>query len=107
MKWIYVLDPPRDVRLTSNYVEVYEDQFATPVKCSGNGRPSLNYVWKNKNTHEIVTKSETLSLGPMTKSLAGTYTCTAWNKHGNESTNVDFYLYCMSLINITNQKINE
>lgn len=93
----FFLDPPRFVKVSTQYVEVTENQYPPSVKCSGAGRPALNYVWKNKKTSEVITDSDVLSLGPMTRSLAGTYTCNASNKHGNESLDVIFYMHCIYL----------
>lgn len=89
--------PPENITVTKSVIDVIENEPPEIVRCSGSGRPKLNYIWKNATMPEI-TKGDILQLPVMTRAAAtGPYICEAWNKYNNQTMNVYFNVLCKFL----------
>ncbi|KAJ3660556.1 hypothetical protein Zmor_004998 [Zophobas morio] len=85
--------PPENLTVSHTTVNVVEDETPIDVKCTGDGRPTLNYVWKKNLTGEPIMKSDTLKLPKMSRNSAGYYYCEGFNKYGNKTVGVLFNVW--------------
>ncbi|KAJ8948368.1 hypothetical protein NQ318_019353 [Aromia moschata] len=86
-------DPPEEVTVFPKTVDVVENKAPDSMRCHGEGRPKVSYLWKNPNNDVVGLKDE-LNLGVVNRSHSGQYTCEVNNKHGTMSTSVLLNVQC-------------
>ncbi|KAI4471623.1 b-cell receptor cd22 [Holotrichia oblita] len=79
--------PPENLTVSKKIIDVQENSRPEIINCTGRGHPTLTYVWKNERNVNVST-NHILSLKPVNRADAGTYSCVASNKHGNTSAEV-------------------
>ncbi|CAK1595229.1 unnamed protein product [Parnassius mnemosyne] len=90
---------PENITVTPETVSVIENKIPGKVVCSAKGFPMPSYTWRREhpsknlgkdhtNNSLILSPSNTLLLGPVTKKDGGNYICEAYNKHGSVTTSV-------------------
>ncbi|XP_053660451.1 hemicentin-1 [Anopheles marshallii] len=77
--------PPENTSLSSTTISVEEGKIPPKIVCSSRAYPEPAFYWARNG--EIVAKGSALIVDEgLRRSDAGKYTCTAFNKHGNHST---------------------
>ncbi|CAG5027639.1 unnamed protein product [Parnassius apollo] len=90
---------PENITVTPETVSVIENKIPGKVVCSAKGFPMPSYSWRREhpsknlgkdhtNNSLILSSTNTLLLGPVTKKDGGNYICEAYNKHGSINTSV-------------------
>ncbi|XP_076322359.1 hemicentin-1-like isoform X2 [Tachypleus tridentatus] len=75
--------PPENITLSVDQLDVVEGNVPEKINCSANSWPPSEYTWKFSN--KIISNSSQLFLNEtISRTRAGTYVCTASNKHGKE-----------------------
>ena len=73
-------DPPENLSLTEDWLEVEEGEELEPVICAGSGSPPLSFYWTLRE--EVVAEGDTLTFPqPLERDQAGQYFCHGANKH--------------------------
>ncbi|XP_320209.5 hemicentin-1 isoform X3 [Anopheles gambiae] len=77
--------PPENTSLSSTTISVEEGKIPPKIVCSSRAYPEPAFYWTRNG--EIIAKGSALIVDDvLERSDAGKYTCTAFNKHGNHST---------------------
>uniref|UniRef100_A0A182KGE6 Ig-like domain-containing protein n=1 Tax=Anopheles christyi TaxID=43041 RepID=A0A182KGE6_9DIPT len=77
--------PPENTSLSSTTISVEEGKIPPKIVCSSRAYPEPAFYWSRNG--EIIAKGSALIVDDvLERSDAGKYTCTAFNKHGNHST---------------------
>ncbi|XP_013161702.1 PREDICTED: hemicentin-1 isoform X3 [Papilio xuthus] len=90
---------PENITVTPQVVSVIENKIPGKVVCSAKGFPMPSYSWRRElstknqgkehsNRSLILSSSNTLLLGPVSRRDGGNYICEAYNKHGSVNTSV-------------------
>ncbi|CAH2061672.1 unnamed protein product, partial [Iphiclides podalirius] len=88
---------PENITVTPQIVPVIENKVPEKVVCSAKGFPVPSYTWRREqparnqgkegsNSSLLLSTTNTLLLGPVTRKDAGDYVCEAFNKHGAVNT---------------------
>ncbi|XP_058118520.1 hemicentin-1 [Anopheles ziemanni] len=77
--------PPENTSLSSSTISVEEGKIPPKIVCSSRAYPEPAFVW-TRNGETIAKGSALIVDDVLQRSDAGKYTCTAFNKHGNHST---------------------
>ena len=81
------VDPPHNVSVTEETVEVEEGEMMEAVMCEAEGAPRPSLYWTRAG--EVVAEGDTLKFPEaVSRSDAGEYMCHAANKHGEVTTSV-------------------
>ncbi|XP_045540673.1 uncharacterized protein LOC106711761 isoform X2 [Papilio machaon] len=90
---------PENITVTPQVVSVIENKIPGKVVCSAKGFPMPSYSWRRElssknqgkehsNRSLILSSSNTLLLGSVSRRDGGNYICEAYNKHGSVNTSV-------------------
>uniref|UniRef100_A0A182V320 Ig-like domain-containing protein n=1 Tax=Anopheles merus TaxID=30066 RepID=A0A182V320_ANOME len=77
--------PPENTSLSSTTISVEEGKIPPKIVCSSRAYPEPAFYW-TRNGETIAKGSALIVDDVLERSDAGKYTCTAFNKHGNHST---------------------
>ncbi|KFB37688.1 AGAP012343-PA-like protein [Anopheles sinensis] len=77
--------PPENTSLSSTTISVEEGKIPPKIVCSSRAYPEPAFIW-TRNGETIAKGSALIVDDVLQRSDAGKYTCTAFNKHGNHST---------------------
>ena len=83
-----IVDPPHNVSVSEETVEVEEGEMMEAVLCEAEGAPRPSLYWTRAG--EVVAEGDTLKFpAAVSRSDAGEYLCHAANKHGEVTASVD------------------
>lgn len=87
------LDPPENTTTKIQKVEVVEGFIPPHVICEAKAYPDPSFEWR-RNGEVIATGNALIINTAMKQSDRGTYTCFSFNKHGNQSTDIEMDVQC-------------
>lgn len=86
-------DPPENTTLSSATISVEEGKVPPKIVCSSRAYPEPAFYW-TRNGVTIAKGSALIVENVLQRNDAGIYTCTAFNKHGNHSTDAYIDIHC-------------
>ncbi|XP_053670454.1 hemicentin-2 [Anopheles nili] len=98
--------PPENTSLSSSTISVEEGKIPPKIVCSSRAYPEPAFVWTRNG--ETVAKGSALIVDDvLQRSDAGKYTCTAFNKHGNHSTDAFIDIHYKPTCQILRKEIED
>ncbi|XP_058464148.1 uncharacterized protein LOC131438278 isoform X6 [Malaya genurostris] len=98
--------PPENTSLSSPAISVEEGKLPPRIVCTSRAYPEPAFYWTHNG--EIVVKGSSLIVNNvMERSDAGIYTCTAFNKHGNHSTDAVIDIHYKPTCTIVRKEVND
>ncbi|XP_058834264.1 hemicentin-1 isoform X3 [Topomyia yanbarensis] len=98
--------PPENTSLSSPAISVEEGKLPPRIVCSSRAYPEPAFYW-TRNGETIVKGSSLIVNNVMERSDAGIYTCTAFNKHGNHSTDAVIDIHYKPTCTIVRKEVND
>lgn len=86
-------DPPENTSLSNAAISVEEGKIPPRIVCSSRAYPEPAFYW-TRNGETIVKGSALVVNSVLGRDDAGVYTCVAFNKHGNHSTDAVIDIHC-------------
>ncbi|XP_035904033.1 hemicentin-1 isoform X2 [Anopheles stephensi] len=98
--------PPENTSLSSTTISVEEGKIPPKIVCSSRAYPEPAFYWARNG--EIIAKGSALIVDEgLRRSDAGKYTCTAFNKHGNHSTDAYIDIHYKPTCQIMRKEIED
>ena len=102
-------DPPEDISLSEESLELTEGDQLEPVLCSGSGSPDISFYWTLRE--EVVAEGDLLTFQqPVDRAQAGNYLCHGANRHGEQVASLSLaVLYkpqCQFSLSVSNNNEN-
>uniref|UniRef100_A0A182QG96 Ig-like domain-containing protein n=1 Tax=Anopheles farauti TaxID=69004 RepID=A0A182QG96_9DIPT len=98
--------PPENTSLSSTTISVEEGKIPPKIVCSSRAYPEPAFYWSRNG--EIIAKGSALIVDDvLQRSDAGRYTCTAFNKHGNHSTDAFIDIHYKPTCQITRKEVDD
>ncbi|XP_055535886.1 hemicentin-1 isoform X2 [Wyeomyia smithii] len=98
--------PPENTSLSSPAISVEEGKLPPRIVCSSRAYPEPAFYW-TRNGEIIVKGSSLIVNNVMERADAGNYTCTAFNKHGNHSTDAIIDIHYKPTCSIVRKEVND
>uniref|UniRef100_A0A182P6J4 Ig-like domain-containing protein n=1 Tax=Anopheles epiroticus TaxID=199890 RepID=A0A182P6J4_9DIPT len=98
--------PPENTSLSSTSISVEEGKIPPKIVCSSRAYPEPAFYWSRNG--EIIAKGSALIVDDvLERSDAGKYTCTAFNKHGNHSTDAYIEIHYKPTCQIIRKEVED
>ena len=99
INFISNIDPPENLRITPNRVDVIEHDIPPRIVCDSEALPPATYRWQAFSYWdkfvEVIADTQVLSMNnSIGKERSGTYTCIASNRHGESKIDVLINVLC-------------
>lgn len=95
-----ISDPPENLTVSNQVVNVIEGNVPEKVVCSAKAYPEASYQWRREGDSDLVMKGNALILNyPVQRRNGGNYACEAYNRHGNNSVITYINVLCEYLSN--------
>uniref|UniRef100_A0A182IUJ9 Ig-like domain-containing protein n=1 Tax=Anopheles atroparvus TaxID=41427 RepID=A0A182IUJ9_ANOAO len=98
--------PPENTSLSSTTISVEEGKIPPKIVCSSRAYPEPAFYW-TRNGETIAKGSALIVDDVLQRSDAGKYTCTAFNKHGNHSTDAFIDIHYKPTCQIIRKEIED
>ncbi|XP_058054565.1 hemicentin-1 [Anopheles bellator] len=98
--------PPENTTLSSATISVEEGRVPPKIVCSSRAYPEPAFYW-TRNGRTIAKGSALIVEDVLGRNDAGHYTCTAFNKHGNHSTDAYIDIHYKPTCQIVRKEIEE
>ena len=90
-----LLAVPPNVTVTSSASgPVLEDEDSVSLNCEVDSNPESEIAWRKEGNRKVLSSSPLLELGLVSRTDIGTYTCTATNPLGSDTSSVDVITHC-------------
>lgn len=77
-----LLDPPENIQVSLNLIDIVEGETPEDVICSASAFPPGHYLWTVGDT--VLSRSHILTFNAsVTRDMAGNYSCNVRNTHGH------------------------
>ena len=73
---------------------VLEDEDSVSLNCEVDSNPESEIAWRKEGNRKVLSSSPLLELGVVSRTDIGTYTCTATNPLGSDTSSVDVITHC-------------
>ena len=73
---------------------VVEGEDSVSLTCEADSNPESELAWRKEGNRRVLSSSQVLDLGVVSRTDIGTYTCTATNQLGSSPGSVDVVTHC-------------
>ncbi|XP_055619524.1 hemicentin-1 isoform X2 [Toxorhynchites rutilus septentrionalis] len=98
--------PPENTSLSTPLISVEEGKIPPRIVCSSRAYPEPAFFW-TRNGETIAKGSSLIVNHVMERDDAGVYTCNAFNRHGNHSTDAVIDIHYKPTCTIVRQEVND